>query len=206
MIAADEPRPLVEGPIVYRRFLGEKSSLSTASFERQARRSQHAPLYELTDEDIELTRKLVKHTPKVRRQSDAVDGALWHFGRSCLARLPRDQLFDAVIGLENLLVHGHSSGYQLQLSGTAVMAATGDEAEALAEKLRDIWNSRGKVAHSSERDVDLAKDARRLLARAVFSVMELIRDGELQPAQKNIPEEIQHRILREVPFRAEDGS
>jgi len=86
------------------------------------------------------------------------------------------------------------------------MASSGDEAKEIVSKLSDIWNSRGTISHSRERDAELAREARHLLAEAIHSIMELIRDGELQPAHKNIPEGIQNRILRGALFRAEDGS
>lgn len=206
MAATGQRTPLVEGEIFFECYSGGSLSSQINSHQLKRQDIQHSTVYDRpNDEELNTVRELLEHTPKVRHQSNAVDDALWHFGRSCLARLPRDQLLDAAIGLENLLICGHSSGYRLQLYGAAVMATTGDEAEALAERLKDVWKSRGKVAHTSQKDVDLAEEARHLLAKAVFSIMELVRDGELQPSQQNIPEEIQGRVLREVPFRAEDG-
>jgi len=207
MAAMGQKVPLVEGEIFFECFSADYRSARINNHQLKRQNEQQSPVYDTPScEELDTVRELLRHTPKVRRQSNPVDNALWHFGRSCLESLPRDQLLESAIGLENLLMHGRSSGYRLKLSGAALMATTSDEAESIAEQLSKIWDSRGTVAHSSERDVDLAKEARRLLAKAIFSIMELVRDGELQPSQQNIPKEIQDRILREVPFCTEDGS
>lgn len=204
MIVTDERQPPVEGPISYRRIVGKTSPLKAVSFERQARTPWSTPIYELTDDDIELSRQLVKRTRRVRQRSKHVRGALWHFGRSCLARLTRDVLLDAVVGLEHLLIHKRSTNYRLRLYGAAVIATSGSEAENIADDLKDIYNERSRAVHSAQKETGLAERARHLLAEAIFSITELVRDGELQPAQQNIPKEIQNRVLRQVPFQTEN--
>lgn len=204
MVTVDENRPLIEGPVVYGRILGETHPLKTVSFERQARSPKQIPIYDPTNEEIELTQELLKHTPRVRAQSNPLDGALWHFGRCCLARLSRDTLLEAVVGLEHLLIEGRSTSYRLGLYGAAVIGKSSEEAKEIFSQIKDIYGQRSAAVHSRQKESEKAEIARKILGDAIFGIMEIIRDGMIHPSQQNIPQEIQKRVLREAPFRNDD--
>lgn len=206
MVSTKQHRPLVEGEISFECYSGGYLSSRIHGHHIKRQNIEQRPVYRnLDEEELNTVRELLKHTPRVREQSNHVYGALWHFGRSCLAQLRRDILLESVIGLEHLLTSGRSSGYQFRLYGAALMAASSTEAENIASELKDIYEGRSAAVHSYQEETDLAGKARQLLAKAVYSVMELVRDGELLPAQRNIPEEIQKRVLREVPFRSREN-
>jgi hypothetical protein len=205
MVSSGQQSPLVEGEIFFECYSGGWLSSRIHMHHIKRQNVEQRPVYRnLDEEELNTVRELLEHTPRVREQSDHVHGALWHFGRSCLAQLKRDILLEAVIGLEHLLTSGRSTSYQFRLYGVALMATSSTEAENIASELKDIYERRSSAVHSYQKETDLASKSRRLLAKAIYSVMELVRDGKLIPAQQNIPEEIRSRVLREVPFRTKD--
>ncbi len=142
-----------------------------------------------------------------RSNSEAVHQALFYWGRDALKDLERDQLLEAVIGLEGLIVPrgpGEST-YRFKLHGTALLARFTDSAEACAKDLKTIYDKRSKAAHGvpGEGIVEAAK-ARSLLGHAILAVMEHGEAGTLDLASKDeIGLQIQRLILKKCPLDAQ---
>ena len=86
------------------------------------RRSTQWAGFQPNDEVVEQLRAHIDELQRsVEDVPDLKAAALWRLGRACSADLPRDQLVEAVIGMESLLVPGPGeSTYRFELHGTAV--------------------------------------------------------------------------------------
>lgn len=202
MAATEQGRPLAEGEIFFECYSKGVNGARINNHQLKRQDTRQSTVYDrFSNKELNTVTELLKHTPNIRRQSDHLDGALWHFGRSCLAPITRDVLLDAVVGLDHLLAGGSSPRYEFRLNGTAILATSADEAEEIEDELKTIWDERSSAVHSFQMKTDLADRARQLLAMAISFVTELVRDGKFEPAQ-NIPKQIKNKVLREAPFRS----
>jgi hypothetical protein len=184
--------PLVEGTNVWQGVLGR----------RDVRSHRDANLFG-RDHDIneDITRSAAELIDSFRRAVDRADElqrALWHFGRSSVATLPRDILLEAAIGLEALLVPGPGeSGYRFSLHGAVIIAGGTPRAEEIRRQLGEIYGSRSGAAHGGARAVveGLAILARRLLAEALEQTTRLVLGGAIDVSER-LPVAIQRYVFQ----------
>jgi hypothetical protein len=178
LLAYEQDKPVVEGTCVL-----EGSFTNRV---RRFRRDENLPgaHYVFDNKKMERCSRILQ----LLSQCDSVDtqkdlrGAIWHFGRACVASLPRDILLESAIGLDSVLVPGGGdSRYRFYLHGTAILAKTKEGAIKIAESLKEIYEKRGRAAHGkrSTKLDDLSRLARKYLAEAIFSVVELVLAGKI---------------------------
>jgi hypothetical protein len=133
--------------------------------------------------------------------------ALWHFGRACVASLPRDILLESAIGLDSLLVPGGGdSRYRFCLHGAAILSTNTSEGEIHYKALHQIYELRSRAAHGGRvRDVEkVAPESRKKLAQAMRMIADLILNQTLSRT-KGIAEAVQHYVRQKATARAPAG-
>jgi hypothetical protein len=152
---------------------------------------------------VERVRDLLTRALRLRRGSGDLRQAFFHWGRSAVAELERDQLLDAVVGLEGLLVENAGENtYRFRLHGTALLARFAESAEACNAELKRVYGGRSKVAHgNSGRVHEEAPKALRLLGDAIIAIMDLAEAATLD-LNRSVAGQIEKLVLKSAPIPA----
>jgi hypothetical protein len=127
-----------------------------------------------------------------------LERGLWHFGRACCAVLERDVLLESTIGLDSLLVPGGGEArYRFRLHGAAILSPMLGTPEVMSNELGEIYGERGRAAHGrwSSQASSLALRARKFLAKAIESIINLTLDGSLEPRMGSVGEAVERYVL-----------
>jgi hypothetical protein len=178
--AANKDAPIEEGPVISRSPSGWRAR--TLRRGDTLMRTRSIPTIDLMADLARAAQELSQDLACARQATTELDGALWLFGRSCNASLPRDVLLDAALGLEMLLVPGPGEArYRFSLHGMTMIR--GKSSETLDTDLRKIYKMRSEAAHGAANDprafAAIAPRSRFLLGRAIQSAVALINSGEL---------------------------
>src|SRR5680860_115620 len=155
--------------------------------------------YSLNDSDIQHFRDLVKQYRSAREtlnKPEDLDQALWHFGRACVAALPRDVLVESVMGLEALLIPGGGEArYRFGLHGAAILSNTVTSAEDLNKDLKIIYRLRSQAVHGEKvhEVVTFAPKSRKILAKAIGAIVDLTSGGSFV-AQEGISRAVEKYV------------
>ncbi|MDB4931000.1 MAG: uncharacterized protein JWM10_3484 [Myxococcaceae bacterium] len=154
----------------------------------------------IDEEAFGKCKSLVTRFRAVEKTTNDVSMALWHFGRACTAHLERDVLLEAAIGLELLVASGPGeNSYRFRLHGASLLTEPGTSGTEVHEKLKKIYEQRSKAAHGNAKGgaSPLARDARRLLARAIYAVITLVETKQLD-VSKGVAAGVQQLVLRKA--------
>lgn len=176
---------------------------------RTQRNSLNWPNIELTRNDSDPLIEIVRLLEQQRNKEQDIKQAMWHFGRACIAPLPRDVLLESVIGLDKLLVPGGGdSRYRFALHGAAILSDKGNSDQELSDKgnsnqklfhrLQELYDIRSPLAHGNtpSRKLDRdAEDARKYLAKAIFRVSQLSQQG-IHSSEKSMAKSIEDLVLK----------
>ncbi len=162
----------------------------------------------LTNAGIERCATLIRdfRTAAQRWTDGDLERALWHFGRACVAVLPRDVLLESAIGLDSLLVPGGGEArYRFCLHGVAILSPMlgAPELGELSKELDKIYSERSRSAHGrrSVQPLPSALRARKFLAKAIESIIRLTLDGSLDPRMGSVGEAVQRYVLTKTGAR-----
>lgn len=182
LLATDIPRPTM-----------------SRTFKRQD--STDGAVYNLQDNQVDTLRLLLDKAFRLRCISRDLQQSFFYWGRCALAMLDRDQLLDAAIGLEGLLVpYPGESTYRFGLHGTALLARFADTPERCNKDLKEIYRKRSSAAHGSPSEGLVEADmARRYLGNAVLALIELHDAGVIQLSSK-VSTQIEALVLRSAPI------
>jgi hypothetical protein len=148
---------------------------------------------------IDLVQRFRFAVQSMKKPQD-LEQALWHFGRACVAPLPRDILLESTIGLDALLVPGGGdSRYRFCLHGAAILAVHLPNGDAHYKALNEIYDLRSRAAHGGRiRDVEsVAPDSRKKLAQVIHIIIALILAQKLSRTE-GIAEAVQHYVRQKA--------
>jgi hypothetical protein len=194
--------PLREGAITFELASDTSALIHGRSFRRQDNRS--GAVYRLDSDQVRRASGLLSKAIRLRPASRDLQQAFFYWGRSAVAELDRDQLLDAVIGLEDLLVpHSGDSRYRFKLHGTALLARFCSSVEECSAELNKLYDARSSAAHGNPGEgVVEAPKARRLLGNAIEALIELGETGVLNLASKvKVASQIEKLILQNSPIK-----
>ena len=127
--------------------------------------------------------------------------AVWRFGRACTADVSQDQVVEAVIGMESLLVpNPGESTYRFSLHGAAMLCEREEDPGQLVKSLRDLYSQRSGGVHGRSRAEKLdgqANEAVIKLAHLIRNIIAMQISGELS-ADGKIAKSIEQFVLRRV--------
>ena len=201
--ALKKPPLLFEATITYGDVLGGMGGFISGYRHFRRQEENNGPLFEPTAEEMARASDLFVKTRALLSRSTYLEQALWYWGRSSLASLERDGLLEAMIGLDGLLASG--SRYKLGLYGASLLAHSPDEAEKIAEDLRDLYDKRSSAAHGGMRHAGadgsraLTSRAATFLGDAIRAITDLTERGILDP-EKSIAKQIENLILQRCPL------
>jgi hypothetical protein len=204
LITRDQDQPVAEGTCLFKGRL----DIRMGRFRRDENFS--AGDYTLDDtalhQCIDLIQRFRSATQAVKKPDDLYQ-ALWHFGRACVASLPRDILLESAIGLDSLLVPGGGdSRYRFCLHGAAILSTNMFEGETHYQALNQIYELRSRAAHGGRvRDVEkVAPESRKKLAQAIRVIADLILTQKLSRTE-GIAEAVQHYVRQKATSGAPEG-
>jgi hypothetical protein len=197
LIAGDQNQPVVEGTCLLKGRLDTRMG----RFRRdETFRSGDYTLDESTlHQCIDLVQRFRFAVQSMKKPQD-LEQALWHFGRACVAPLPRDILLESTIGLDALLVPGGGdSRYRFCLHGAAILAVHLPNGDAHYKALNEIYDLRSRAAHGGRiRDVEsVAPDSRKKLAQVIHIIIALILAQKLSRTE-GIAEAVQHYVRQKA--------
>lgn len=134
LLAKDQEVPVSEGTCVLTARLDKRGG--------RFRRDENLECgnYPLDLSDIKTCGEFLKNFRSAReilKRPDELDQALWHFGRSCVASLPRDVLVEAVMGLDAILVSGSGeANYKFSLHGATLLSGYVSDGEKIHKILK----------------------------------------------------------------------
>jgi len=137
------------------------------------------------------------------QKPDDLRQAPFHFGRACVAFLPRDVLLESVMGLEALLVPGvGDSKYRFRLHGAAMLSVESACGEEHYRILGKIYDLRSTAAHgvSVEDRIELNEysfKARQTLAKVINVIVHLFLDKALD-SSIGVAEGVQKYVLKKT--------
>ena len=149
-----------------------------------------------------------KELVRVFREGEAarpdLKQALWHFGRACVAVLPRDILLESAIGLDSVLVpNPGESGYRFRLHGTVMLSKVRkDPVLEIYDMMRDIYGERSRAAHGNRPAEEIERNAlaaRKALGDVILAISNLISNGELPPGR--VAEGVESYVLQRATFQ-----
>ena len=154
-----------------------------------------------------LVQRFRSATKAIKKQHD-LQQVLWHFGRACVASLPRDVLLESAIGLVSLLVPGGGdSRYRFCLHGAAILSTDIPNGEAHYTALDKTYNLRSRAAHhgAGVQDVEkVALESRKKLAQAIRVIVDLILDQKLSRTE-GIAEAVQNYVRQKATSQVSAG-
>jgi hypothetical protein len=193
-VAADSMQPVAEGTCLIKGRL----DFRIARFQRD--QNLHS-LLSLNGAAIDRCKRLITDFRAVSDQwQKDIQQALWHFGRSCVATLPRDILLEAAIKLDGLMVpRSGDSQYRFCLHGAVILSSKNHNSTELFARLKKIYSERSHAAHGgpTKKVEDLAADCRKKLAIAIERIVELIRNNELPPAD-DLAQSVQRYVIEQA--------
>ena len=183
LLASDVPTP---SPFISR------------SFRRQD--STGGVVYKLEDNQIVTLRSLLDKACRLRLGSRNLQQAFFYWVKA-FTELDRDQLLDAVIGLEGLLVpYPGESTYRFGLHGEALLARFADSPETCNKELKEVYGKRSSAAHGNPGEgLAEADKGRRFLGNAILAIMELHEAGVIQLSSR-VSTQIEKLVLRSAPI------
>lgn len=208
-VASRTDMPIEEGPAILTSPSGWRGRTLRRGDTLVPNRS--LPNISLTADISAIALELSRELRRARPSAPELDGALWLFGRSCNASLPRDVLLDAAVGLEMLLVPGPGEArYRFALHGMALIAD--EPADAVEADLRKIYTMRNAAAHGEWDETSAAAAivprSRMLLAKAVRAVVSLINAGHLdvRATKGDIGQAVEKFVRSKVAAATRGGS
>jgi hypothetical protein len=156
--------------------------------------------FSLNETAVDRCVSLIKHFRESAVQASDLNQAIWHFGRACVASLPRDILLESVIGLDSLLVPGPGdSRYRFRLHGAAILSTNREEGGKYFRILGEMWDERSQAAHGQRaKEVErLAPISRKILAEVICKIVNLILKQKL-----DLPDRLSRAIERYVLEKA----
>jgi len=197
MMGTESVSPFLEHPITFEIPL---SSQILPPFSRQER--NEGGMFDLDGSKADEVKWLLSKASTMRQRSPDLRQVFFYWGRSALAKLDRDRLLDAVIGLEGLLVPNQGeSRYRFSLHGTALLARFADSVEACNTELKNIYGKRSSLAHGNPGEgVAEASRALQLLGKAIEAILQLSDSGMLRLSEKVAPQ-IEKIVVRNSPIQ-----
>jgi hypothetical protein len=175
-IALGRDKPVAEGSCVLRGRLDVRMG-------RFRRDENLGPANTVIDQGIvDRCADLIRQFKDSAAHAQNLNGALWFFGRACVATLPRDILLESVMGMDLLVgLPRGDSRYRFCLHGAAVLAANPTEGVELFDTLQRVYDARSAGAHGhAAREVErLGRNARTLLSRMIDRIAFLIYEGKI---------------------------
>ncbi len=134
---------------------------------------------------------------KACRESEDLRAAMYFYGRSCVADLPRDSLVEAVIGMERLLVTRGAISHKFRSYGAAVLADSSASVVAISQQLKKLYRERSESVHGSDtEEQELADEALFLLGRLMSRLLTMIGEGKIDQKEK-IAKQLEALILKQ---------
>jgi hypothetical protein len=196
--------PPNEDLIICEDIFGDYEFSKLLCFRRDGWRQGEYNECEMTTDREEIVSKLTNDLFTIQKKSHDLKQAIWYWGRSSLAPLPRDILLEAVIGLESLLVHNPGeSSYRFRLHGAALLSGSREEVSGYAKKLNDIYGQRSKAAHGSKSErIEQANAylARTYLGKAIEALTQLDTQKVIDTST-NIAKQIEKKVLEGAVIR-----
>ena len=193
-VALDSTQPVAEGTCLIKGRLDARMG-------RFRRDENIGSLFSLNDPIVRCCKDLIAgFRTAATQRAKGLQQALWHFGRACVAALPRDILLESAIGLDSLLVPGGGdSQYRFCLHGTVILSSSADSSKDLYKVLQEIYNKRSKAAHGTKiKEIEqLALECRQKLATAIQRIVELILNNQL-PDGEDIALSVQKYVLKKA--------
>lgn len=202
LLAQDLAQPVVEGTCLLKGRLDRRMG--------RFRRDENLGAGDYTLDDAALNQCI----DLIQRFRDAIqtmekphDLGLWHFGRACVASLPRDILLESAIGLDSLLVPGGGdSRYKFCLHGATILSTNTSDGERHYKALNQIYKLRSGAAHGGRvRDVKkVALESCKKLAQAMRMIADLILNQALNRTE-GIAEAVEHYVRQKATAKASAG-
>ncbi len=161
--------------------------------------------FQADDEVLEQLRGHVEAIEQSVENSQELRSALWRFGRACSTDLPQDQLVEAVVGMESLLLpNAGESTYRFGLHGVVLLYSLADDGTQLYKQLQGLYRQRSAGVHGAGRRASIERD----VDKAVVHFAHLIRKIMALHAEDKLPhaDSIAKSIERLVLLRATAGN
>ena len=162
--------------------------------DRQASRSSH-PCPTLTD--VESARELFAMIRRATESCPDIEAAIYLFGRATTAPFAREQVFEAVAGLERLLSPGTNPSYAVPLHAAILLADSLPERETVFKTVKKFYGMRSTAAHGGLPQVpDDALVPAVWLARSIARYCELAAVGGCRPRSRRGNQTANVRVCR----------